>query len=53
MLKLGSKRRIRDRVDLAVKARLRAPAAHTGVLGAEVAVIVDPEENVQDDVLAL
>ena len=46
-LKFGAEGRVRDGMDLPLAAALAAPDRHAGVPGAEVAVVVRPEEHVQ------
>ena len=49
-LEAGAERRVRDVVDLTLEALLRVVDRHAAELGAEVGVVVDAEEGVENDV---
>ena len=49
-LEPGAKRRVRDVVDLTLEALFRVVDRHAAELGAEVGVVVDAEEGVENDV---
>ena len=48
--KFGPERGVGDGVDLPLAAVFRTPDRHPGIAGAEMAVIVGTEEDIQDDV---